>query len=49
MDYGEIINKIELIDSVVYFLHNNIGQSIILRQYKDYNLVEYLKDSKLLI
>src|SRR5260221_396403 len=43
LDYGILINKIDMKNSVVYFLHNEKGLTIVIRSYTDYNLIEFLK------
>jgi len=49
LDYGILINKIDMKDSVVYFLHNEKGLSIVIRTYMDHNLIEFFKSGTSLI
>jgi hypothetical protein len=49
MDYGILINKIDMKDSVVYFLHNEKGLTIVIRAYKDHNLIEFFKSGTTLL
>src|SRR5258708_16594833 len=49
LDYGILINKIDMKDSVVYFLHNEKGLTIVIRSYTDYNLIEFFKSGTSLI
>src|SRR5258708_3063389 len=49
LDYGILINKIDMKDSVVYFLHNEKGLTIVIRSYTDYNLIEFFKSGTILI
>jgi hypothetical protein len=49
MDYGILINKIDMKESVVYFLQNEKGLSIVIRTYIDHNLIEFFKNGISLI
>ena len=49
MDYGILINRINMKDSVVYFLHNEKGLTIVIRTYIDHNLIEFFKNGISLI
>jgi DNA polymerase family B len=49
MDYGLLINKIDMKDSVAYFLHNEKGLTIAIRTYIDYNLIEFFKSGTTLL
>jgi DNA polymerase type B, organellar and viral len=49
MDYGILINKIDMKDSVVYFLHNEKGLTIVIRAYNDQNLIEFFKSGTTLL
>jgi hypothetical protein len=49
MDYGILINKIDMKDSVVYFLHNEKGLTIVIRAYNDHNLIEFFKSGTTLL
>jgi hypothetical protein len=49
MDYGILINKIDMKDSVVYFLHDEKGMTISIRSYNDHNLVEFFKSGNMII
>src|SRR5258708_6441667 len=42
-------NKNDMKDSVVYFLHNEKGLTIVIRSYTDYNLIEFFKSGTSLI
>ena len=48
-NYGILFNEINMEDSVVYFLHNEKGLTIVIRKYKDFNLIKYLKNGKVLL
>jgi DNA polymerase type B, organellar and viral len=49
MDYGILINKIDMKDSVVYFLHNEKGLTIVIRSYINHNLIEFFKSGTSLL
>jgi hypothetical protein len=49
MDYGILIHKINMKDSIVYFLHGEKGITISINSYTDHNLVEFFKDGTSLI
>jgi len=49
MHYGILINRINMKDSVVYFLNNEKGLSIVIRTYIDHNLIEFFKNGISLI
>jgi hypothetical protein len=49
MDYGLLINKIDMKDSVAYFLHNEKGLTIAIRTYIDHNLIEFFKSGTTLL
>jgi hypothetical protein len=49
MDYGILINRINMKESVVYFLNNEKGLSIVIRTYMDHNLIEFFKNGISLI
>lgn len=49
MDYGKLINKIILKDSIVYFLQSDNGLAITLRKFKEYNLIDFFKNGNCLI
>lgn len=49
VDYGVLMNKIDMKDSVFYFLQNKKGFSITIQNFKDHNLVEFFKNGISLI
>jgi hypothetical protein len=49
LDYGILINKIDMKDSVAYFLHNEKGLTISIRTSIDHNLIEFFKSGTILL
>jgi|SRR6267154_2375 len=49
MDYGKLINKIILKDSVVYFLQNENELAITIRKFEGYNQIEFFKQGTSLV